>query len=437
MATYTLSKNDLKDKLVLDNTTAPKKFLFTDETVYGTVGQNGVVPVSQRWRVFRITVNNVVIYDTNFRTSLVLAQWNASGSLSDMSASDVTFNDISLPVNTDGTLVQGSYKIEVNTLYATNDASPAALALDQSVIAFNVSYHKPKAKLTGSVDLALTPLIQFTDTTDYIQAGITPTILRNLEYFDPFGNSVASTSGSSVSSNIVYTGTCSATVSSTITWDYSTKLLGSVTSTYPTANYKFFIKDFITKRKELKVEDSANLCGVYCCIAELRKEWLAALAKGQNAQAQLLQERLNDALAQMSFALISIRCGKTESLNDIIAEIKKITACGECGCGDGSPQLIPDLSGSTTTNKVIVFNTGNTATKIFATNGLFTQDNGSGFSTMYHPDFVGKVFTTSRRDIEVYADGVLYISATLNSSTGLFTFTNMISTDVDVQIRFF
>jgi len=438
MATYTLSKSAIKDKLTLDNTTAPKKFVFEDETDYGTTGQNGTVPKNSRWRVFRITVNNVVVYDTNFRTSLNVADWNATGSLSDMSAGDDFFNAVSLPINSDGTLVQGSYKIEVNTLFAKTDVYSTDYELDQSEITFNVVYSKPQAKLTGSVDLGLTPLIEFTDLTNYQQVnGISPIITRNLEYFDPFGNSIASTSGSAISSNTVYTGTSSATLASTMLWNYSGKINAAETNTYPSANYTFLVKDTISKRKELLVNDSANLCGVYCCMADLKKRLEYAKQKGRNTNVQSLQNVFNEASALFQFALISIRCGKTQDLNDVIAEIKRITGCGDCGCGDGSPQLIPNLGSSGSDNKVMVFNTGLTTTTAFAGSGLFTKDNGSGFSIMEHPDFVGKTFNTSRRDIEVYADGILYISSTLDSNTGLFTFTNIISDEVDVQIRFF
>lgn len=441
MAIYTLTDSNLKDKLVLDNTTAPKKFVFTDQTTYGSAGVDGVVPIAERYRVFRITLNGAVIYDTNFRTSTDVNDWNGASD-SDLSAGDTLFDSVSLQTNTDGTLVNGSYKIEINTLFAQNDTGSPTYALVQSVIGFDVSYGKPTAVIDKSVDLALTPLITFTDDTKYIVDNVTPSIVRTLEYFDPFGNSVTSTSGSSIQSNTVYTGTCSAKLDSTITWDFSTKFDNSITSTYPSDNFTLNLKDSISKRVELSVGDDGNLCNVYCCVQELKETWEGFVAKGNTSQAELAYDKFQKAASLLSFAQFSVRCGRTSGLNDIILEIKELANCDDdCSCSDGSPQLIPDLGSTAANNLVTRFNTGEGSQKSFTgLNGLvgtFTRNNGSGFSTIEYATFLNKTFTDTKRDFDVFIEGIMDTVGVLDSSTGIYTCGFLVSTNTEVLIRFY
>lgn len=436
MATYTLTAADLKDKLVLDNTLAPKRLVFTDETVYGT---GGVVPITNRYRVFRITVNGVVIQDANFRTTTNVADWSGAGD-SDMEATSTDFSSVAIPLNTDGTIVNGSYKIEINTLFLNNDVANT-YSLLQSVIAFNISYTKPTAKLTGSVDLGLTPEITWVDGTSYVVDNVTPTNSRLLSYFNPLGNTVTQTTGSSLVSNTVYTGTCSATLSNTITYDFSTKLDNSVVSTYPSANFTTFVKDTIYKRAELLVEGDGTLCGAYCCVQSIKEDYDKFIAKGNYSQAQLVWDKFQKASSLLSFAALSVRCGKTSGLNDILLEIKDLADCNDdCGCGDGSPQLIPNLGSVNRENKVVIFDTGTGAANVPITfdsgNGTFLRDNGSSVSTMSYIDFNGLDFNQSKRDFDVYFDGNIDTNGSFNSSTNLYTFSTQLSTKVTVMIKF-
>ena len=434
MANYSLALSELKDKFTLDNTTAPKELFWEDETVYGTSGQAGKPPISNRYRVIRLTVNGVVTYDTNFRTSPDHNNW--VGAQSDLSASDTT-TSINLPLNTDGSVVEGIYKIEINTLYKDDDSINDNYSLLQGQISFQVSYKTPKPSLAGSVDLGLTPEIKWVDQTPYVVNGITPSRTGDLEYFDPFGNSVTSpTPALQLISNIVYTGTSSATINRTLVWDYTNEVFTSATNTYGQGNWTLLVKDSVSTRKELLVGGDANLCTVYCCVKTLRDDYKNLLSKGNYSQADKVFIRLNKATMLMSYAQLAVRCGKTSELNSLILEVKDLANCGNDCCDDDNPQLIPDLSGTSNTNKVIVFNTGTGATRVFAGAGMFRR-NVNNTSELTHPDLTGKTFTSSRRDFDIFSDGVLISNGTFTPNSGLFTFPNQVSTEVEIQIRFY
>jgi len=421
---YTLS---LKDKISL--VVNAKQLRIEDETDYQTLPNP---PINDRRRVFKISVNGVVFYDTNFAnpsgtTPATFAQW---AGVSDMDTGDDSLI-IALPTNTDGSIVEGEYTVESRTIYPTTNAK-SAYKTDASLVKFDIAYDKVKGELEVEVDLSPKPVIKWTDTTKYTQNSKTPTISRELKYFSPSGSQIGNTTTTfQIVSNTVYTSVSFATLASTVSYSYDAKESSGYSSV------SVFLLDVVSARKTVEVGDDLNLCNIYCCIKELKDKWEGLVAKGRLQKAAEVFAKFQEASSLLQFVMFSSRCGKTKGLNETILKIKEITECNEdCGCSGEEPQLIPDLSGDVSTlNQVIAFNVG-TGTDFVDGSLVFTR-NVNGNSTVTDPRLINKTFNNTKRDFDVYFDGVIELSGSFNSTTGTFTFGQTLSNDVNVMIRLY
>ena len=432
----TLTQGDLKDKVLILRTASPAEFRFTDETPWGT----GVLPtLAARYRKVRITdPTGTVVYEDNWdgSTSTDINDWNGVNFDSDMDNVQTTFASATVPTNNaDGSFVDGNYKFEINTLY---DQGAASYLVVQSKTTKDVTFSRPVGKILASVDLnPYSPQLKAIDKTDYVVDGITPTNTRLFEYFPPQGTGLTgnTTSSDTITKSTFASGTSvfQLTNSNIATWDFSSKTNDSETNTYTSGNFTLLLTDKVTAREEFKVQDDVGLCDVICCVIELRERYEKAISNGNPTKANDLEEIWTQVMTRIAYIQASQSCGKTEGLNEVIAEIKDLADCGsDCGCGGGTPSVIsPIVDGATTNTSVITFNTSTVSSANFT-----RKPAGGGGSTYISGDLVGKTYSGTQRDFEVFFDGFRDLRGSFDSTTGTFTFQSILSTDVEVEIAF-
>lgn len=364
MANFTLTANDLKDKALISRLDSPASETFTDETVWGTAGVDGLPPLEFRYRKIRITVDGTVVYDTNYDTaaSTDVNDWNGTSGESDMDNTEQSFAFSGIPTNQDGSFVQGDYKIEIATLYKTSDAG-STYAIVNNTVVHNLRYARPEAKITTTVDLNFTnPLLRSVDDTVYQVDDVDPTLSGVFQYYPPQGTTLSPVSTSSGVFNLstFATGTSVFQLldTNTAVWDFSSKEVAAE-SNYVSGNFTLELTDKVTKREEFKVQDDIGLCGVICCINSLYDRIVAATGKGDVSEVNKLNEQFNYAMSRVALLQSQQSCGTTENINDIITDIKTAINCGDNCCDDKTPTVISPMNGQAPTGgTVIKFNTG-------------------------------------------------------------------------------
>lgn len=431
----TLTQGDLKDKVLILRTASPAEFQFTDETPWGT----GSLPaLAARYRKIRITdPTGTVVYDTNWdgATSTDINDWNGVNFDSDMNNVQTNFDTATVPTNTDGSFVDGNYKFEIATIY---DEGGASYKVVQSEITQDLTFTRPTGEIQVSVDLnPYSPQLKAIDKTDYVVDGVTPSNTRLFQYFPPQGTGLTgnTTSSDTITKSTFASGTSvfQLTDSNIATWDFSSKTNTSETNTYSSGSFTLLLRDKVTKRQEFKVQDDVGLCDVICCVIELREKYETALSKGDLSLVNQLEQKWTKVMTRIAYIQAAQSCGKTENLNEVITEIKEIADCGDdCGCSNGTPTVIsPIVDGATSNTSVITFNTSTVSTAQFTRKPI-----GGGGSTYTSGDLVGKTYSGTQQDFDVYFDGDIDLRGSFDSATGTFTFQSILSEDVEVKIVF-
>lgn len=238
------------------------------------------------------------------------------------------------PLDSDGNVLNGSYKILLPTLFLNDDSTNLTYTdVDSS---FTLSYTKPTVVLTATVD-CITPSFVSTDTTDYrvidptSQGYITPTTVsyeHNLNY--PATSNGYPTNATETDDLIItrganefYQGTQTAITTHLVSYLFVDGLV---------------VTDTIDGDKETIVDCATLLCGITCGMNTLYTAMQAAKPIN-NTLYQTLEASFNLNSAKSMLAWMNITCGNSTEATNIIADIRASigNCCDDCNPADGSP----------------------------------------------------------------------------------------------------
>jgi hypothetical protein len=314
-------------------------FNLIDQTDY--VGQ-GIALVDVNGNIKITSPSGVVVYNnTNFTDG---------GCDVNVSVSTTNQTTISLPSYSGGDIEPGDWVF----LYTVNDSNLSTdYTLSKTV---EVCYTVPVITLEKDID-CISPLMEITDTTNYIVEGITPTITRAMSLYHPAALGLAPVTGTGITLtvNTFYSGEYKATLDSTITYDYGDNV---------------FVTDIAKGGCDFDVECDESLCSLYCCVATLYNRYENALQRNPRL-AKEIEPTFILIGAYMIVARQAWECSNTTKFNEISARIKDIANCtDDCSCSDGStPTLIVGMGGTSITT--LVSGSGITITSVV--NGSTTQ----------------------------------------------------------------
>lgn len=429
-----LSNAELKWQFDLSANTP--KFTFEDETDWATLF-SGTANTDYFW-CFKLTVNNesTATYD-NLISSTDVNDWNGTSGQADIDrnngitrAASIT-TPISLPLNSDNTLVEGTYKLDYYIFFADVSGGGVAKFVDTGEVTMDIQYDAVTGVVTVEVDLNPNlPEFKATDSTNYVQNSKSPSTTTfpnsfRLKIFAPSdaNKNPSQTTATSLTlgANQFYTGEQVTELEAKVTYDYSSSTLASATNNFTSGNLTVNIIDLITSEKRTPVQDPTGLCTIHCCIEEFEDRMYAAKTKGNVIDYQ--QMKASAGLISMYVNLIrtAYNCGSvdTDNLNHYIAQIKDLTDCNNCtSCSGNTPTVISALaSASVSLGNVI----------------QYTTDSSSPAATYTDVDLIGKAYSSTQQDFLVFVDGNKD-NITFNSTTGTITYSATPSPSVLVEI---
>ena len=231
------------------------------------------------------------------------------------------------PLDSDGNVLNGSYKILLPTLFLNDDSTNLTYTDVDS--AFTLNYTAPTVVLTATID-CISPSFVSTDATDYrvidptSQGYITPTTVsyaHNL-YYPVTSNGYPD--NETLTSDLIitrgdeefYQGTQTATVSHSVSYTFVDLLV---------------VTDTLEGDLETKVDCSGLLCSLTCAINKLWR----AMSRSQNKNATEYQLQLalyTKVNADLMLARQNLSCGDSVTASSIAVQIKN--ELGECKCDD-------------------------------------------------------------------------------------------------------
>lgn len=238
------------------------------------------------------------------------------------------------PLDSDGNVLNGSYKILLPTLFLNDDSTNLTYTDVDS--AFTLNYTAPTVVLTATID-CISPSFVSTDATDYrvidptSQGYITPTTVsyeHNLNY--PATSNGYPTNATETDDLIItrganefYQGTQTAITTHLVSYLFVDGLV---------------VTDTIDGDKETIVDCATLLCGITCGMNTLYTAMQAAKPIN-NTLYQTLEASFNLNSAKSMLAWMNITCGNSTEATNIIADIRASigNCCDDCNPADGSP----------------------------------------------------------------------------------------------------
>lgn len=299
------------------------KFVLTDLTPYGAEG----ITLSNVKGVFKIEGPTGIIYNnTNFGAP------DITGNVS------LVFNTVSLPLDTNGAIINGDYRITY-TVQIAGGVQPGTYTFADSS---NYCYVAPTGRIqvTNSVRLAT---VTSSDLTTYAITGITPTLTRTHTLYYPSALVLSPLTGSTAQLNLaypnVYTGTYTGKLSTTASYVFSDGL----------------IVDYLITAVDESIVDGSTLCDIYCGLKNLTNSMISARDIGDFGKAGDLEEILSTVGFLLDLYDQAITCGKPDDATTWLNEIIKLAGItAGCGCdGDEPTQIIPIGGGGSSTTTVV------------------------------------------------------------------------------------
>lgn len=320
------------------------------------------------------------------------------------SSSEINF-EINLQTDQNGNILQGVYNFGAQILYSTDPAvPPPVFKLFNKQIDFR--YNQPELCVRTSVDCSA-PLLEIEETSGgYEINGISPITEERLITLTPPSDITdspqTSTSKTLYTSNF-YNNVNQVDVKLDLEWELDDDI---------------FLKDCLSFHKPIEVTCSQTLCGLLCCVENLRKKVQRAKTRNRAKYEELLS-RLNHANSLITLFRTADGCTNTSvDRNMIVSEIETLTgcSCGDCGCNGksksqkitGQPSVPIQSKQNIKINEVITAQTSTYQNS--ALEGLATQD------------FV------------VFVDGLSVDNFSLNSTTGTLTFGNTLFPNQHLKI---
>lgn len=330
-----VSQSDIKFKIEFDraNVDGPI-FKFTDQTNY--------TDYSQVKGAIKIEYNSVVLWDnlSNIDTNPDIDGGSVGQANEALTRANTQVTPIDLPLAYNGQIVNGEYVIT----YEIKETAGSAVI--SNTVTIDYLFELPEGSISSVVDLTLTsPSITIVDNTNYTYNGITPTGIPTLKLYYPADIDLPPVSV--VASELVvtsfYTGDQIGVLSAAKVWDY-TSLISS--STFTTGYAVILSNDTVTDRINIPVEANGDVCTLFCCM----KEFGNKLYQAKSNPTKYAQ--LTAIAGQVAFYFSSItaayECGKTESVNLWVNEIKNLVDCNDdCACDGSTPTLISPINGET------------------------------------------------------------------------------------------
>lgn len=299
--------------------TTPSKIIFTDTTNYTTPS----IPTTGVRGVFSVTApSGTVIYNNT-------SYGAGSDIIRNISANNSANTTISLPTNSNGSVVRGSYIITY-TVQINDGVNPVYYI--NTTNTYNNQYVTPTVSILQTVD-CISPLFTSDDTTNYSVNGVFPTITRTHTLDYPYGSagegSPLISSSATLTTSTFYNGTQATEISSVLTYTFTDGLI---------------VSDTIEGSREFLV-NCEFICSIYCCIRSVynnRENFRGVNQVEFNKYSSLFDE----VMSTVGLVLLSIDCGKTSDTESLLDKIKTIANCtDDCSCNDGTPSLVTGISG--------------------------------------------------------------------------------------------
>ena len=412
------------------------KFTFEDETDWATAF-SGTANSDYYWS-FKLTVNSesTPTYD-NLITSTTLADWDGSNGQADIertngaTRADSITTPINLPLNSDGTLVEGTYELSYSIFYSDVTLGGGNQLVNVGYVTMDIQYDKVSGDVQVEIDLnPNAPSFQATDNTNYVQNSKTPTSTTfpnsyRLKIFAPAdaNKNPSQTTATSLTlgANQFYTGEQVTELQSKVTYDYSSNILTSATNDFTSGNLTVEVIDLIEDEERSIVQDPTGLCTIYCCIEEFEDRMNAAKTSGKVAEYQTMSQKagLIDFYVNLIRAAYNCASVNTDNLNHYIAQIKDLTDCDNCtSCSGNTPTVISALSSASVSLGNVI---------------QYTTDSSSPAATYTDIDLIGKTYSSTQQDFIVFVDGNKD-NVTFNSTTGTITYSTTPSPSVLIEI---
>ena len=247
-----------------------------------------------------------------------------------ISTSKVAIVNPLIPINTDGTPVNGTYLIEYKLFIPANGGDPDTIY--PFATSPNFTYKSPAVDLEFTVNLAQ-PLLTSTDITGYTVDNVNPdTITRAHSIQYPPTVSVGDVTGTGVT---LITSEFYSLANEPL--QHSSTLTTDLTYTYTA----YLVIDQVTGNAFIDIVSGANICAIYCC---LRSQWKRVkLSRTGSPRFKNELEKLTIMEDLAGLIDRAIACGKDEDVNEYTQELLDIGNCtADCGCSDdsGEPQLV-------------------------------------------------------------------------------------------------
>jgi hypothetical protein len=235
-----------------------------------------------------------------------------------------------LPLNSDGTVVRGTYIITYSVQIIDGSHSTYIVTKTNT---YNNQYVAPVVTISQTAD-CLSPQFVSDDVTNYMSNGVNPAITRTNTLDYPFGSAGQGTpivtSGQTITTSTFYNGTQTTTISSILVYTFSDGLI---------------VTDTVTGVKEFLV-DCQFICSIFCCLRSLYNN--RENNRGVNqVEFNKYSDLFNECMSTVELALVAIDCGKASEVDGYLTLIKNIANCtDDCSCNDGTPSLVTGLGGS-------------------------------------------------------------------------------------------
>ena len=401
----------------IDLTQLVPRFTFQDTTDYDTAGVN-VQDVKGNLKLIvngaTATYDNLGDWSTpdingSGQTNLNLTRFVTKGSY------------ISVPLDANNKIIEGTYAF---TYQVSNDIGVTTVV---TTVTYDIQYDKVTGAITSSVDLnPRSPSLTIVDATNYMVEAITPTNDRTLTLFYPPNSSLGgstSTTAASLTVNQFNEGNQSATLTNTVTYDYSTKVSVLAATTAAGQVLTLNIIDSITaNRNSILVESITSICSIYCCV----KAFTVQLQQATSTQRNMLRQKAGEVALYLEMIGDAYACSKEEDINTYVKELKDLIGCDDnCGCTDNITPVVIEAIGLSgmPVNNAFVYAVSNVAT--------YTE-----------PLLIGLTYETTgqprRNDFLVFigSTGVLINLVTFDTSTGTMTFSgNITGTLTIIRLR--
>ena len=328
---------------------------------------------------------------------------------------------ISVPLDASNKIIEGTYAF---TYQVSDDTGVTTVV---TTVTYDIQYDKVTGAITSSVDLnPRSPSLTIVDATNYMVEAITPTNDRTLTLFYPPNSSLGgstSTTAASLTVNQFNEGNQSATLTNTVTYDYSTKVSVLAATTAASQVLTLNIIDSITaNRNSILVESITSICSIYCCV----KAFTVQLQQATSTQRNMLRQKAGEVALYLEMIGDAYACSKEEDINTYVKELKDLIGCDDnCGCTDNITPVVIEAIGLSG----------------MPVNNSFVYSLNPPVSTHTEPLLIGLTYDTTgqprRNDFLVFAGstGVLINLVAFDTSTGMMTFSANITTLNIIRLR--